>query len=128
MTQSSRLEVCGLENSELVKLILLLGSVAGALAAISALIVKIVRVVKKVVKYFKDLKESVDTLLVNDKEQRMEILKLTVMQENMPLSERISAAKKYLKLGGNGDVKAYYEEKLKPYDHIAEGENENETR
>jgi hypothetical protein len=38
----------------------------------------------------------------------------------MPLSERISAAKKYMALGGNGDIKAYYEEHLKPFDHIEE--------
>ena len=72
--------------------------------------------------YFKDLKESVDTLLENDKEQQKSILKLTVMQENMPLSERIAAAKKYIDLGGNGEVKLYYEEHLKPYDHTPEGE------
>ena len=111
-----------MENSELVKLILLLGSIAGALAAVSVQIVKIVKVVKKVVQYFKDLKESVDTLVENDKEQQKAIYKLTVMTENMPLSERIAAAKKYMALGGNGEIKAYYEEHLKPYDHVSEGE------
>lgn len=107
-------------ESELVKTILLCGSVAGAIAAIIALAVKIIGVIKKVQKYFKDLRESVDELLAHDKDQYKQILKLTVMTENMPLSERISAAKKYLELGGNGDVKAYYEEHLKPYDTIRE--------
>ena len=112
----------GLENSELVKLILLLGGIAGAIAAIGALIAKIVKVVKKVIQYFKDLKDSVNTLVENDKEQQKAIYKLTVMSESMPLSERIGAAKKYLALGGNGEIKAYYEEHLKPHDHIPEGE------
>lgn len=107
-------------ESELVKTILLCGSVAGAIAAIIALAVKIIGVIKKVQKYFKDLRESVDELLAHDKDQYKQILKLTVMTENMPLSERISAAKKYMELGGNGDVKAYYEEHLKPYDTIRE--------
>ena len=111
-----------MENSEIVKTILLFGGIAGAITAIITLGVKLFGVVKKVKQYFKDLKESVDTLLENDKDQRMAILKLTVMQENMPLSERISAARKYLDLGGNGDIKAYYEEHLKPYDHVKEGE------
>lgn len=111
-----------MENSELVKTILLLGSVCGAIAAIIALGVKIVGVIKKVKQYFKELKDSVDTLLENDKEQQKAIYKLTVMQENMPLSERIAAAKKYFALGGNGEIKAYYEEHLKPYDHVKEGE------
>lgn len=110
-----------MENSELVKLILLLGSIAGALAAISALIVKIVKGVRKVIEYFKDLKEKVNTLVSNDKDQRKAILKLTVMQENMPLSERIAAAKEYMALGGNGEIKEYYEEHLKPHDKL-EGE------
>lgn len=107
-----------MENSELVKLILLLGSIAGALAGISALIVKIVKGVRKVIEYFKDLKEKVNTLVSNDVEQQKAIYKLTVMSENMPLSERISAAKKYMALGGNGEIKAYYEEHLKPHDTI----------
>ena len=112
-----------MENSEIVKLILLLGGLAGAIAAISALIVKIVKGVKKVIDYFKDLKKSVDTLVENDIEQQKAIYKLTVMSENMPLSERIAAAKKYMRLGGNGEIKAYYEEHLKPYDHVSESEN-----
>lgn len=109
-----------MEESELVKTILLFGSIAGAIAAIIALIVKIIGVIKKVQKYFKDLKESVDTLVAHDSEQYKQILKLTVVSDNMPLSERISAAKKYMALGGNGDIKAYYEEHLKPYDIIKE--------
>ena len=109
-----------MENSELVKLILTLGGIAGAIAAISALIVKTVKGVKKVIEYFKGLRESVDQLLDHDKEQYKQILKLTVVSDNMPLSERISAAKKYMALGGNGDIKAYYEEHLKPYDIIKE--------
>lgn len=113
-----------MENSELVKLILLLGSIAGAIAGISALIVKVVKGVKKVIEYFKDLKEKVDTLVSNDKDQRKSILKLTVMQDNMPLSERIQAAKEYIEMGGNGDIKAYYEEHLKPYDTIHETQGE----
>ena len=107
-------------QNETIQLILLVGSVCGAIAAIIALVVKIIGAVKKVQKYFKDLRESVDDLLAHDKDQYKQILKLTVMTETMPLSERIAAAKKYLALGGNGDVKKYYEEHLKPYDTIRE--------
>lgn len=109
-----------MENSELVKLILTLGGIAGAIAAIAALVCKIVKGVKKVIEYFKGLRTSVNELLEHDKDQYMAILKLTVMSDNMPLSERIAAAKTYLEKGGNGDVKAYYEEHLKPFDHVDE--------
>lgn len=125
MTLSLRLGVYGLENSELVKLILLLGSIAGAIAALGALIAKIVKLVKKVIDYFKTLANNVNTLLEHDSEQYKQILKLTIVNENLPLSERITAAKKYFELGGNGDIHAYYEEHLAPYDHIEE-RKENE--
>ena len=50
-------------DSDLVKLILLLGSIAGALAGISALIVKVTKGIRKVIDYFKTLGENVKTLL-----------------------------------------------------------------
>ena len=109
-----------MSNNQLVNIILLWGSIAGAIAAIIALIAKIIGVVKKVRKYFNDLRESVNKLLDHDKEQYKQILKLTVMTESMPLSERIGAAEEYFKLGGNGEIKKYYREHLKPFDHIEE--------
>lgn len=107
-------------DSEVVKLVLLLGSISGAIAGIIALVVKLVRAVRKVIDFFKNLKDSVDTLVEHDKDQFKAILKLTVVNENLPLSERITAAKKYFALGGNGDIKKYYEEHLKPFDKIEE--------
>lgn len=98
------------------------GGVAGALTGITALIVKIVKAAKKAVTYFTELKSNVDTLLEHDNAQYMAILRLTVMSDNIPLSERISAGKEYLDKKGNGDVKEYYETVLKPHDHIFKGE------
>ena len=37
----------------------------------------------------------------------MSILRLTIMSEEMPMSERLIAGKKYVDLGGNGDVKQF---------------------
>ena len=105
-------------DNDVVKLILILGSVAGAITGIIALIIKIVKAVKKVIDYFRTLGDNVKTLLDHDEEQTKAILKLTVVNEALPLSERINAAKKYFKMGGNGDIKRYYEEHLEPYDHI----------
>ena len=47
--------------------------------------------------------------MLHDKEQYLAILRLTVMEEDMPISERLIAGKKYIDAGGNGDVKKYYE-------------------
>ncbi|MBR3842556.1 MAG: hypothetical protein IKM38_04705 [Christensenellaceae bacterium] len=48
------------------------------------------------------------------REQYLCILRLTVMSEEMPISERIIAGKKYIDEGGNGDVKEYYYNHLLP--------------
>ncbi len=108
--------------NEATQAIILWGGVAGAATAIIALIVKIVKGVKNGVKYFTDLKESVDTLIEHDHTQYMAILRLTVMSDNIPLSERINAGKEYLAEHGNGDVEQYYNEVLKPHDTILKGE------
>lgn len=102
--------------------ILFWGAIAGAVTGIIALVVKIVNVVKKCIEYFHTLRDSVNTLLEHDHSQYMAILRLTIMSENIPLSERIAAGKEYLKLQGNGDVRKYYEEELKPYDKVLKGE------
>ena len=108
--------------NEATQTIILWGGVAGAATAIIALIVKIVKVVKNGIAYFSDLKTSVDTLIEHDHTQYMAILRLTVMSDNIPLSERINAGKEYLKQHGNGDVEQYYNEVLKPHDTILKGE------
>lgn len=60
----------------------------------------------------KKLEEKVDTLVEHDQEQYLSILRLTIMSEEMPVSERIIAGDKYIKKGGNGEVKKYYEKML----------------
>lgn len=98
------------------------GAIAGAVTALIALIAKVVKVVQKIIGFFHGLRDNVDTLVKHDHSQYMAILRLTIMSENIPLSERIAAGKEYLELKGNGDVKQYYEEHLKPYDKILKGE------
>lgn len=107
--------------NELTQSIVLWGGVAGALAAIIALVAKIVKAVKVAKTYFTDLKQNVDTLLAHDHTQYLAILRLTVMADNLPISERIAAGKEYLSEDGNGDVKHYYETVLKPHDTIITG-------
>ena len=42
--------------------------------------------------------------------QYLSLLRLTVMDSDMPMSERLVAGKEYMARGGNGDVKKFYEE------------------
>ena len=108
--------------NELTQEIVLWGGVSGAIVAIIALVVKIVNAVKSAITYFTDLKKKVDELGKHDKQQYMAILRLTVMSDNIPLSERIIAGKEYLDNDGNGDVQKYYDEVLKPHDTILKGD------
>ena len=61
------------------------------------------------------LQEKVDMLLEHDQEQNLAILRLTIMSGDMPISERIIAGDKYVKKGGNGDVKQYYQKMLEEH-------------
>lgn len=63
----------------------------------------------------KRLEKKFEKIAEHDKEQFLAILRLTVTAENMPISERIIAGKKYIDNGGNGDVKQYYQELLKEH-------------
>lgn len=63
---------------------------------------------RTIMKDLKDLKEE-------NKEQSLAILRLTVMSNDMPISERLIAGEKYIKKNGNGDVKHYYEKLIKEH-------------
>jgi hypothetical protein len=63
-------------------------------------------------KAVKALESKVDRLVANDEDQYLSILRLTIVEENLPISERIIAGDKYLKKGGNGDTKKYYQKML----------------
>jgi hypothetical protein len=61
------------------------------------------------------LEQKVDKLVEHDEDQYLSILRLTIMSEEMPISERIIAGDKYVKKGGNGEVKKYYQKMLKEH-------------
>ena len=63
----------------------------------------------------KELEKKVDTLVEHDREQHLAILRLTIMSEDIPVSERIIAGDKYIKAGGNGEVKKYYQQMIKDH-------------
>lgn len=87
----------------------------GAVASVAAVIITNNSANKKI-------KAELERIAKHDKEQYLAILRLTITADHIPVSERIIAGDKYIKLGGNGDVKAYYEQFLK--DHIKQQEEE----
>ena len=85
--------------------ILLVASLLTAIGAIIATVVKIYKFIRKCEKWVEEQTEhSLDNYL--------SIKRLTIMSHEMPLSERIAAGEKYIKCGGNGEVKHKYEELL----------------
>lgn len=90
----------------MVETILLVASVLTALGVIIASAVKIYKFIRKCEKWIDETNEhSLDNYL--------SIKRLTIMSHEMPLSERIAAGEKYIKYGGNGEVKHKYDELLK---------------
>ena len=83
------------------------------LAGIIGAALVIYRFVVAVVKPIQAITSSVKKMEEHDREQYLSILRLTIMSPDMPVSERIIAGEKYIKEGGNGDVKAYFEEFLR---------------
>lgn len=88
---------------------------------ISAFVV-ILNFVRKTLKPFSDAQEQlkklcgkVDQLAALSDEHYLAILRLTIISEDMPVTERLIAGKKYIDRGGNGDVKKYYEKMVEEH-------------
>ena len=55
------------------------------------------------------IEKKLDKLANHNELQYMSLLRLTVMDSDMPMSERLIAGREYLDRGGNGDVRKFYE-------------------
>lgn len=85
--------------------IIVIGGVISAVSIIAATAVKIYRLIRKWEIWVEEMSE-------HSIENYLSIKRLTIMSHEMPLSERIAAGEKYIKAGGNGEVKHKYEELL----------------
>ena len=57
-----------------------------------------------------NIEADVKKLTEHSELQYLSLLRLTVMDSDMPMSERLIAGREYLAKGGNGDVRKAYEE------------------
>jgi len=60
----------------------------------------------------RSMKKEMNELKEHQNENYLATLRLTVVSEEMPITERIIAGEKYIKNGGNGDVKKIYQRML----------------
>lgn len=63
----------------------------------------------------KNLDKRLGKIESHNEKQYLSILRLTIMSDNMPISERIIAGKEYIDRDGNGDVKKFYNEFLEEH-------------
>ena len=98
-------------------LIIKVAAVLGAIGVIFGVCVKVWKMV------FKPLNDTLTELQKHSHENYMSLLRLTIMSDEMPIGERIVAGHKYLKEGGNGEVKTFLKEKFNIEETIEEAEH-----
>ena len=89
--------------------ILIVASVVTALTAIIAFLFKIYNFFRKLeIKY-----DEMNDLL---KSNTIHLLKIAVLDDKLPLTDRLHAGEQYIKMGGNGTIKRIYEKLLDEYE------------
>lgn len=63
-----------------------------------------------VYRQLRNLPKEISDLKRHQHKNYMAILRLSIVSDEMPVSERIAAGDQYLKLGGNGAIKKLYQE------------------
>ena len=71
----------------------------------------------------REINETLAELKKHSNENYMSLLRLTIMSDEMPIGERIVAGHKYLKNGGNGEIKKYLEKEFNVKDTVDEAEH-----
>lgn len=89
--------------------ILVVASVVTALTVICSFLFKIYN-------FFRKLEKKYDEMNGLLKKNTLYVLKLAVLNEELPLVDRIHAGEQYIDLGGNGLIRKKYEHLLKEYE------------
>lgn len=82
--------------------IITIGSMITAVIAIATAVGSLYKLIRKV-----DIK--IDKFETNLRENTLSTLRLVIINEKMPLNERLKAGEKYVELGGNGEIHALYD-------------------
>ena len=98
--------------TEYIAVIIRIASVLTALGVIWRFARSIAQKWNKFLAVIEQMREDVKDVKKHNSENYMALLRLTIMSEEMPIGERIGAGIKYLKCGGNGEVKRFLKEKF----------------
>ena len=102
------------------ELIIQIGAVLGAVGVIVGAIVKFFKFINKLADKINSVSTTLDDLKDHSNENYMSLLRLTIMSSEMPIGERIVAGHKYLKNGGNGEVKSFLKKEFNITDTVDE--------
>ena len=83
-----------------------------ALGVIVGVVVKFLKKINELIDSINDYRKSAEKLEEHTEENYMSILRLVIMNPEMPIGERINAGYKYLENDGNGEIKSYLKEKF----------------
>ena len=93
--------------------VLLVASIIGAIATIIGTGYKLMKMFHSVMSEIEGVKDSL-------RQNELHILKLAILEENMPPAERIKCGERYIALGGNGQIKKMVEKLMKDTDDMVE--------
>ena len=98
--------------------VLLIASIIGAIATIIGTGYKLMKMFHSVMSEIEGVKDSL-------RQNELHILKLAILEENMPPAERIKCGERYIALGGNGQIKKMVEKLMKDTDDMVEALKRN---
>lgn len=101
----------------MIEIIIQIGAVITALGIIWGVVVKFQKALTK------EINDTLNELKEHSNENYMSLLRLTIMSSEMPIGERIVAGHKYLKNGGNGEVKKFLKKEFNITDTVDEAEH-----
>lgn len=104
----------------------------GALATIGGFVFSIFKFIykpiSKLLKKFDELSGKVETLGNHDHDNYLSLLRLCLVSEEMPMSERLEAGRKYVAAGGNGAAKALYKVLLEKYENDLKNHRKDDSQ
>jgi len=97
------------------ELLLLIAGGTGAITGIVAFILKVVKTIRKIAAWFTNLDKRLDEIEKHTKKNWLQGLKLTIVNDDIPIEERLRAGEAYVANDGNGEIKAKYKLLQKEY-------------
>ena len=96
-----------------------LAVIASAVTSVTVIItgfLKVYKFLRKTEEKYDKIEEKFEMINKTMRTNTIHLLKIAVLDENLPLTDRIHAGEEYIALGGNGFIKKKYEKLLEEYE------------